>query len=301
MKNKMKMVCLFVGLIIIMVACSNDDQAPENEPLENEEDAQHEQPQDDQTEETNEEENEEENKENEGTEDESADGTNEEQPEEVPQEGEELEPQYEMTDVWSFKPIDDANPNVVLLTFDDAPDEHALEIAKTLKEKDIPAIFFVNGIFIESEEKQQIVKNIHDMGFEIGNHTYGHTKLDDVSQEKQREEILSLNELIEEITGEKPKFFRAPHGVNTDYAKQLVRDEGMLLMNWSYGYDFMEGYLEKEALADIMVNTPYLSNGANLLMHDREWTYQALPDIIEGLKEQGYEFLDPDLIKISEN
>ncbi|PKR79362.1 polysaccharide deacetylase [Halalkalibacillus sediminis] len=207
------------------------------------------------------------------------------------------EPQYQMTDHWSFKPINDAPSEVVLLTIDDAPDKYALQMAETLKELNAPAIFFVNGIFMESEEKKDIIRQIHEMGFPIGNHTYGHTNLSNISEEEQKEEILSLSKLIEEVTGEKPKYFRAPHGVNTDFAKQLVADEGMLLMNWSYGYDFTQGYMEKEALAEIMVETQHLLNGANLLMHDREWTKDALEDIVNGLRDKGFEMLNPALIE----
>lgn len=74
-------------------------------------------------------------------------------------------------DNWSFKPIGDANPKVVLLTFDDAPDKYSLEIAKTLKRLEVPAIFFVNGHFLEKDENKAMRKEIHDMGFPIGNHT----------------------------------------------------------------------------------------------------------------------------------
>ena len=77
------------------------------------------------------------------------------------------------------------------------------------------------------------------------------------------------------------------------FFKGLVEAEGMLLMHWSYGYDWEKQYSEAEALADIMVNTEFLRNGANLLMHDRAWTAQALPAIIEGLKNKGYGFIDP--------
>ncbi|MCD5322527.1 MULTISPECIES: polysaccharide deacetylase family protein [Pontibacillus] len=207
-----------------------------------------------------------------------------------------IEPKYKINDVWSVVPLEgqeNVNSEVVLLTIDDAPDEHALEMAKTLKEHNASAIFFVNGHFLETEEKQEILKQIHDMGFAIGNHTYHHQKLDDVGQAKQREEIVSLNNKIEEIIGERPKFFRAPHGVNTDYAKQVVEEEGMVLMNWSFGYDFKADYMTKDAITDIMLNTPLLGSGSNLLMHDREWTSNALGDIVKGLKDKGYGFVNP--------
>lgn len=217
------------------------------------------------------------------------------------------EPLYRIVGITDFEPIDDANPKAVLITIDDAPDQYALEMATVLKQLDVPAIFFVNGIFVATDEKKEILKEIHDMGFAIGNHTYSHKNLQQISNEEQYEEITKLNELIEDIIGEKPKFFRAPHGANTDYTKQLIKDEGMLLMNWTYGYDYFEPYMDAESLAEAMVtgkgpevgvDYSLLKPGANLLMHDRKWTYEALPAIIEGLREQGYEFIDPDTILI---
>ncbi len=206
-------------------------------------------------------------------------------------------PMYEMDANWGFQPIGDADPKVVLLTIDDAPDKHALDMAKTLKELDAPAIFFVNGHFIETDEQKEVLKEIHNLGFPIGNHTKTHANLQEISEEEQREEIVSVSDAIEEAIGERPKFFRAPFGVNSDYSRAHVDEEGMLLMNWSYGYDWEKQYMEPAALADIMVNTEFLKDGANLLMHDREWTAAALPDIVEGLRDKGYGFIDPLTIK----
>ena len=206
-------------------------------------------------------------------------------------------PQYKLGANWSFEPIGEANPQVALLTIDDAPDQYGVEMAEKLKELNAPAIFFVNGHFIDTEEEKAMLKKIHDMGFAIGNHTHSHASLPDLTEEQQRTEIVGLNDQIEEITGERPKFFRAPFGQNTDFSKQLVEQENMLLMNWTYGYDWNKEYMEASKIADIMVNTELLNNGANLLMHDREWTNNALPEIVEGLRGKGYELLDPALIQ----
>lgn len=218
-----------------------------------------------------------------------------------------VEPMYRVNPVSSsIEPIGDAKKEVVLLTFDDAPDKYGVEIAKTLKELGVSAIFFVNGHFINSEEGRAKLKEIYDMGFPIGNHTYGHANLKTISEEKQRGEIVKLNDLIEEITGERPKFFRAPHGANTDFSRKVVQDEGMVLMNWTYGYDYFQPYMDAKKLTEAMVtgkgpevgiNYSLLRPGANLLMHDRQWTSEALVDIVKGLQEQGYEILDPALIE----
>jgi len=218
-----------------------------------------------------------------------------------PASAEPAEPLYELNEAtWSFEPIGNAEPKAALLTIDDAPDKHALEMAKTLKELDAPAIFFVNGHFIDTDEEKAVLKEIHEMGFPIGNHTMSHPNLKQIPQEAQREEILGVNEIVAQVTGEKPKFFRAPFGVNTDYTRQLAAEEGMLLMNWTYGYDWEPEYQNGEALADIMVNTEFLNNGANLLMHDREWTAAALPKIVQGLRDKGYTLIDPVTIKMPE-
>ncbi|MGP4075070.1 polysaccharide deacetylase family protein [Halobacillus sp. K22] len=237
----------------------------------------------------------EENEENKAEKEEKSEKSEEAAAEASPEEPKEV--QYQITGNWGFEPIKDANPNVALLTIDDAPDEHGVEMAETLKAAEAPAIFFVNGHFIDSEEGKEELKKIHELGFPIGNHTMTHASLPDLSQEEQKEEIVGLNDKIEKIIGERPKFFRAPFGQNTEYSKQLAAEEKMLLMNWTYGYDWNEEYMEADKLADIMVNTELLGNGANLLMHDREWTAEALDDIVEGLRGKDYELLDPALIK----
>lgn len=210
-------------------------------------------------------------------------------------------PQYRMKDDFSIQNIENPDEKIVLLTIDDAPDKNALEMAKTLKDLNVKAIFFVNGHFLDTPEEGEVLKQIHQMGFPIGNHTYHHKSLRELSEEQQRKEIVDLNDRVEELIGERPEFFRAPFGMNTDYSKQLAADEKMLLMNWTYGYDWEKDYQSKEALADIMVNTPLLRNGANLLMHDRQWTSAALGDIVKGLQNKGYKIVDPELIETPAN
>ena len=216
----------------------------------------------------------------------------------VPEEEVTAEPLYTLNEAnWSFKPIADAPSKVVLLTIDDAPDKRSLEMAKTLKALNAPAIFFVNGHFLDTDEEKAVLKEIHNMGFAIGNHTQTHTNLKELTEEQQRSEIMQVSETIEAVIGEKPKYFRAPFGSNTDFSKALVKEQGMLLMNWTYGYDWESQYQDAAALSDIMVNTEYLTNGANLLMHDRTWTAAALKGIVEGLRGKGYEMIDPDTIQ----
>lgn len=198
---------------------------------------------------------------------------------------------------WTFQSTEETEQKYVLITIDDAPDTYAVEMAHILAEREVPAIFFVNGHLLSSEEGREALKEIAALGFEIGNHTMTHANLNELTFEETEEEILPLNKLIEGITGEKPRFFRAPFGLNTDFSKEILAREEITWMNWTYGYDWENEFMEKEALAEIMVNTEHLTDGANLLMHDRKWTKEALPLIIDGLRDKGYEFIDPDAIE----
>ncbi len=191
---------------------------------------------------------------------------------------------------------DDADPEAVLITIDDAPDENAVAMAHTLKELDAPAIFFVNGMFIKSEEGKEKLREIHELGFEIGNHTYNHFNMQEITSEDTALEIIDTSDLIEEAIGERPKFFRAPFGVNSEASISIAEEENMTVMNWTYGFDWEPEYQEPAPLSDIMVNTEMLGDGANLLMHDRWWTSEALPDIVNGLRDKGYSLIDPKLI-----
>lgn len=195
-----------------------------------------------------------------------------------------------------IQPDEQSDEKLVLLTYDDAPYGNTLEIAEALQERGVSAIFFVNGMYMEDEEGFETIQKIHEMGFEIANHTHTHAKLDDYSEEDQRNEILRTNEIIADAIGSKPRFFRAPHGVMTEYTKQVVADEGMTWANWSFGYDWMPEYQDATALADITLNTNLLGNGTNILMHDRTWTAEATPAIVDGLIEQGFTIVDPTYI-----
>ena len=228
------------------------------------------------------------------------DATEEEVVEEEVEEEEDLAYQYEINpNIFSVEPIDGEtteDEKLVLLTFDDAPYGNSLEIAEALEERGVNAIFFVNSMYMEDEEGKAAIQDLHERGFEIANHTHTHAKLDDYSEENQREEIITTNDIVEEATGERPRFFRAPHGIMTEYSKQVVAEAGMTWMNWSFGYDWEVQYQDADALADITLNTELLGNGANILMHDREWTAAAVPTIVDGLIEQGFTIVNPKLI-----
>ncbi len=197
---------------------------------------------------------------------------------------------------------EDANPNVVLATVDDVPRKlpetptSSVEEAQAMADRGIYGIFFVNGMYLQGEdgeEGRQALKEIADMGHVIGNHTLTHYSLDQVPDEETlRHEIIGNQDIIEEVIGYRPQFFRPPHGIEIPELEEILEEENMVAMNWSYGFDWDENYSNPAMLADVMVNTEFLSPGANLLMHDLTWTNEAMPAILDGIQVKGYEFVD---------
>lgn len=197
---------------------------------------------------------------------------------------------------------EDANPNVVLATVDDVPRKlpetptSSVEEAQAMADRGIYGIFFVNGMYLQGEdgeEGRQALKEIADMGHVIGNHTLTHYSLDQVPDEETlRHEIIGNQDIIEEVIGYRPQFFRPPHGIEIPELEEILEEENMVAMNWSYGFDWDENYSDPATLADVMVNTEFLSPGANLLMHDLTWTNEAMPAILDGIQAKGYEFVD---------
>ncbi|MDJ1631721.1 polysaccharide deacetylase family protein [Bacillus velezensis] len=65
---------------------------------------------------------------------------------------------------------------------------------------------FCKRTFFEKDENKKALKHIHELGFMIGNHTMTHQNLKDLSEQKQREEIIGVNKAVEKVIGEKPAF-----------------------------------------------------------------------------------------------
>ncbi|TLQ39632.1 polysaccharide deacetylase family protein [Ruoffia tabacinasalis] len=202
-------------------------------------------------------------------------------------------------------PLDEnSSEDVLLFTFDDAPqepDSYAIEMAQVMKEKDVNAIFLVNGMYLESEWGREITKQVHDMGFEIGNHTHTHPNLRELTYEEQYNEIVATNQMVEEITGAPVRWFRPPFGLFNMDTILICNELGLQLMTWSFGYDWMDEYLSGPELAAVSLDNMYTRPGANILMHDRSWTLEALPTMIDGYSELGYHIVDPYLIQHQEN
>src|SRR5579863_10203095 len=122
------------------------------------------------------------------------------------------------------------------ITFDDGPDPTwTPRILDVLKEKNVPATFFVIGV--DASQWPQILRREYAEGHDIGNHTYTHPAWGDVSPTQIRWELNLTQRLIESTLGVKSILFRPPYGIDhqPEYAEEVAhlpvaQDMGYLII-----------------------------------------------------------------------
>lgn len=184
---------------------------------------------------------------------------------------------------------------VVALTFDDGPNPDATpRILDTLRDKGVRATFFVLGS--HAERWPELVRRISHEGHQIGNHGYFHRKLQFKSPFYVSRDIRLGIRAIRRAGAPTPRYFRAPHGFRSPWTTPIALSYGERTVGWSLGvWDS-----DRPGVDEIVKRTlEGVSPGSIVLLHDgdgynpdgdRMQTADALPQIIDRLKDQGYEF-----------
>lgn len=195
----------------------------------------------------------------------------------------------------------DWNEKVVYLTFDDGPSENTGEILDILKEKNAKATFFVTG---NNQEHDDMIKRAFDEGNSIGLHTYTHDYATVyASEDAYFTDLQKISDLVEKITGTKSMIIRFPGGssntVSAKYTQGLmtqltkdVREKGYQYFDWNC--DSTDASGNNVPVSTLVSNaTSCSADHVNILMHDtdaKDTTVQALPEIIDYYRSQGYTF-----------
>jgi peptidoglycan/xylan/chitin deacetylase (PgdA/CDA1 family) len=202
---------------------------------------------------------------------------------------------YYIDKEFNIVPYDkNGNQKIILITIDDGPSKYGKDMVKTLEKHDAKAIFFVNGIHDKNNPGNITAES--KAGFLIGNHTWSHINLkNEKNKDKVKKEIDDNTALIRKLTGSNPKFFRAPYGMSSQYARDLVKKDAMIYMNWSGAALDWEKNTKDEKIFLKNVATG-LHPGEILLIHEHEWTSKYLDDLLTELEKKGYSFADPNQI-----
>ena len=191
----------------------------------------------------------------------------------------------------------------IAFTFDDGPDPAwTPEILKVLKREHAPATFFLVGDQVQKHPA--LVRQEFKAGHLLGNHTFFHPNLQDISASRLSMEINSTERAIEAITRRGTKLFRAPYDIDTTptLPAQLeplraVSEMGLIIA----GVDIdSEDYARPGSEAIVRNVLKQLKpNGPNIvLMHDgggdRSETVAALAKLLPLLRREGYQFVSID-------
>lgn len=187
-----------------------------------------------------------------------------------------------------------SSQKLAALTFDDGPDgKYTPMILDILKEKDVPATFFVMGQQVERFPK--MLNRIEGEGHAIANHTWKHPDLRTKWSSDVKDEITTTQKEIKKVVGKSSDLFRPPYGEVTKADVKLLNDLGLRNILWSVDTEDYNGPSADEIMETVRRE---MSPGGILLQHNfqsssstLDGTVEALPRIIDELREEGYEFV----------
>ena len=196
--------------------------------------------------------------------------------------------------------------NEVALTFDDGPSgKWTPKILDILKAKNVKAAFMMIGTV--AQENVGTMNRVLREGHEIGNHTYTHPDISEISQQQLDLEVKLTERLFESKLGVQPRYFRPPYDIDeepstTDQAAPVLRiqQDGYIIIGNKIDTDDWDEHPRKSPQEitqsvlqqlELMKTRPQL-RGSIILMHDgggdRSPTVAALPVLIDALRARGY-------------
>ena len=182
---------------------------------------------------------------------------------------------------------------VIAITFDDGPTENlSPKLLDILKEQEVKATLFVIGKRSEKipEKFLEILKRADAEGHEIGNHTWTHKNLTEITREEALTEIQQTTDVINRTIGKKPTLFRPPFIATNDDINRWIHDE-LKMEIISASVDSLDWKDKNETMAfdNIMKK---VAPGSIIICHETQpTTIAALPKILTELKAKGYRFV----------
>lgn len=164
--------------------------------------------------------------------------------------------------------------NKVAISFDAAwGADKTQEIMSICESYNVKATFFLVGFWIE--KYPEMVKEIYNRGFEIGIHSNTHPDMTKLSRSKIRDELTVNLNLVEDLTGFRPKLFRPPYGYYNNSLIEVCDDLGLSCIEWSVDSLDWKGLSAGEISSRV---TSRSKNGSIILFHNNS------DNIINGLK-----------------
>lgn len=161
------------------------------------------------------------------------------------------------------------------------------KILEALRVSDVKATWFMVEFW--TEKYPEYVKKIDAAGHEIGTHSATHSYMSKQNAEEIRLELKTSSQAISDITGKQVELFRPPYGDYNDRLIKTASEEGLYSIQWDVdSLDWRD--LSATDIAMRVINGA--KSGSIILMHNNGLhTAEAVPIIIETLKNKGYTFV----------
>ena len=185
----------------------------------------------------------------------------------------------------------DTDEKILYLTFDAGYENGCTEpILDALKKHDVSATFFVVGTYIESEP--ELVRRMVKDGHTVGNHTWHHPDMAQISDmDSFREEITSVEDAYRNVTGqEMTKYYRPPQGKYNESNLEMAKELGYKTFFWSLAYVdwYQDDQPTREEAFDKLLGR--IHPGAIVLLHSTSSTNAAILDeLLTKWEEMGYQ------------
>ena len=187
--------------------------------------------------------------------------------------------------------------HAIALTFDDGPDpQWTPEVLDILRDKKVHATFFIIGE--NGAANPELIDRIYAEGHDLGNHTFTHPNIADISEKRTSLELNATERLLESRTGHRSLLFRPPYAEDVepetpDQVRPLVFTSS--LGYFSVGLQIDPDDWKKPPAREIIrrvMDQAASGEGNVVLLHDaggdRSETIAALPGLIDGLRNAGY-------------
>ena len=174
---------------------------------------------------------------------------------------------------------------MLALTLDDGPGAYTDTLLDCLEENNAHATFFMLGQNVQNYP--DTVKRMLNIGCEIGNHSWDHQNLVNLSLDAVAKEYTDTDNALIEACGQAATVARAPYG---SWNQDVIDTVGKPFFMWSL--DSLDWQYKNADLDYNEVMNGDLTDGTVILMHDiHEASVQALLRIIPDLTAQGYKFV----------
>lgn len=183
------------------------------------------------------------------------------------------------------------NKKQICLTFDEGYENGFTDdILDVLKEKQVPAVFFVTQPYVETEG--ELIRRMINEGHIVGNHSVNHPSFPDTPLAQCKEEIQGLHNYVKENFDYEMNLFRFPMGEFNEQDLKLVQDMGYRSVFWSFAYRDWEVDNQPDPSQALTSVVEKAHPGAIYLLHAVSQTNaEILGDFIDSMRAQGYEFI----------